>query len=963
MLRASQYDRKCWFALILFFVFANEKAVAQKRNGLYADSLFRKYALTPDTGYNPDKPYYICRCKPRESPFIRPVRTLSGNLSVVQIGNRQQYDSLHKNSLAAPASNAWKLSPALERSLNAKSNAEMKFIVTGLIIDSLLTILQGRTEHLTILRVDRPSRSVLIRCKLNFLLKELLGLREVIFADAAAEAHTETNIIGYDRSFHGINAVDYLLPGADGQGIVVGVKEQKMDEGDIDLWKRVLPSSLSAPTTSYHATVISCIIGGAGNSSYEGRGIAWKCSFFPSSFSNLFADDSSVLNTNRVSVQNHSYGTIIQPFYGAEAVSYDVLTWNNKQFVAVMSSGNQGESTAAEGRYANLSGFANLTGNFKAAKNIITIGAINNDETIPVQSSAGPLYDGRMAPQLTALGPSGTSDAAAVVSGTVSVMQQVYAGSNNRVLPPASLIKAILYNTADDIYKPGIDYKTGYGLLNSFAAIKSVLNRSYDGGFLSNGQQWTKTISVPENTAELKVTLAWTDSAATVNNDKAIQNDLDLEVLEMSSSTVYQPWVLNALPDLDSLTKPPARRRDSLNTAEQVSIRLPKAGVYQIKVKGTSVITPAIPFHVSYKTDTLNTFVFTSPLQAYDVDLNNGRPVTIRWKTFVADTAETGNLFISYNGGNTWETLIESVKLVSGKYAWPAKDTNTTAMLKMETSFGRFLSDGFVISRPIRIQVDFNCVDSFRLSWNKHRDAKTYQLYALVDSPYLKPILSTADTFAVLQRSVYPSMIYAVEPVLYNGMATARSSAVNIELQVVHCFYRTLNYELIDGNKLNLSLELSIATYADSVFFERVTATGQLLQTYGGAGVNAPNLIYRLMADEVPAGVTYLRGRIKLKTGAVVYTDIVPVLTSGKRLIWFYPNPANRNTSLNYVLQQGVPPGPKLLLFDANGRLLKQFQPLPDNINLSGLQSGMIIYRLMDDQNKTLETGKFIIMN
>jgi hypothetical protein len=185
-----------------------------------------------------------------------------------------------------------------------------------------------------------------------------------------------------------------------------------------------------------HATVIASIIGGAGNSFYDGRGIAWGCKFFPSSFSNLFADDAAVIYANEVTVQNHSYGTIIQQFYGAEAVSYDVLTWLNKNYVPVVSAGNQGETFAQEGRYANLPGYANLTGNFKMAKNVIAVAAIDNQENIPPQSSAGPTYDGRIAPQLTALGPNGTSDAAAIVSGTIAVLQQVYADSNNSALPP-----------------------------------------------------------------------------------------------------------------------------------------------------------------------------------------------------------------------------------------------------------------------------------------------------------------------------------------------------------------------------------------------------------------------------------------------------------------------------------------------------------------------------------------------
>jgi subtilisin family serine protease len=164
------------------------------------------------------------------------------------------------------------------------------------------------------------------------------------------------------------------------------------------------------------------------------------------------------------------------------------------------------------------------------AKNVITVGAIDNNENIPPQSSAGPLYDGRLAPQLIALGPNGTSDAAAVVSGTIAVIQQVYADSNYYLLPPASLVRALLYNTAEDVYSAGIDYKTGFGLLNSYAAIRSLQKKEYDSGTVKQDQSWTKTISVAARAAQLKVTLAWTDTAAAANNNKALINDLDIQV-------------------------------------------------------------------------------------------------------------------------------------------------------------------------------------------------------------------------------------------------------------------------------------------------------------------------------------------------------------------------------------------------------------------------------------------------
>lgn len=948
------------YAVLLFF-FAHLNTFAQNRKGFSNDSIFEKYTSIR-TEFQQNKPYYIIEKRKNLPSFMRIARKLSENILVVAVDNKNEYQLLSQQGKLASAKDIWKLSPQLEKQTESKKNIRQNFILTAFNLDTLLSALQANKGELTIISVNRPSQSIVVNCSPRFMKETLVGLKEVIFLDAAAEPHPETRIIGYDRSFHGINAVDLLIPGANGKNIVAGVKEQKMDENDIDLRERVLPSPLASGTTSQHATVIASIIGGAGNSGYQGKGLAWACSFFPSSFSNLFADDEATLEANKVSVQNHSYGTVIQQFYGAEAVSYDQLAWHNKNYVAVMSAGNQGEAVATEGPYANLPGFANLTGNFKMAKNVITVGAIDNKENIPVQSSAGPLYDGRLAPQLTALGPNGTSDAAAIVSGTVTVMQQIYADGNSGALPPASLIKAVLYNTADDIYRTGIDYKTGYGLLNSYAAIKAIEEKKFDGGTVQNGEQWTKTISVPANIAELKITLAWTDSAASVNNNKAIGNDLDLDVTEKNSGAVYQPWVLSTAPNADSLTKPPTRKRDSLNTAEQVSIRLPGAGDYQVRVTGTAVGTSPVPFHLSYQLDTLNTFRFTSPLQAADATRNEYGTIAIRWKTFVADSAQKGALLISYDNGTTWQPLAQAVRLLDNHFSWQAPDTAAIALLKMETAFGSFLSPSFVLSNPTRVQVEFNCADSFLLSWNKHFNATTYRIYTLTDSAYLKPVLVSSDTALLLQRALFPSRVYAVEPVLTSGLPAPRSAAQDIDLLGVKCFYRTLNYYLLDQNHVNIQVELSATAFIDSVFFENVSAAGELLQLYGGAKVVNNISIYTQAASNIRSGVTYLRGRIKLKNGTTVYTDIVPLLTSGKKFIWFYPIPAQRNGELNYVLQQGIPTSSKLQFFDVNGRLLRSYSSMPDKIELRGFSAGMVLYKLLSEEGETLETGKLLIL-
>ncbi|WP_165957985.1 S8 family serine peptidase [Segetibacter sp. 3557_3] len=949
---------RVWSAVFCLGLMLTSYATAQLK-ATEREKLFGKFSIGGPSHYRADASYYLCEWTGSRPQPARIVRQINENLAITEVLSPTAYEALSKVCRLAVANNDWKY-PGNAAQLIAGGN--QKFILTGASLDLLLKKLVVFSKDLQILTTDKPSHSVVVKCNAGFLKRYLADLKEITFIDVVHTASAEAPIIGYDRSFHGIGALAVNLPGANGNNIVVGVKEQQMDENDLDLRQRVLFSPIAGTSRSQHSTVIASIIAGAGNSYYDGRGLAWASRLFPSSFANLFADDETVLNANNVTVQNHSYGTVIQPFYGAEAVSYDVQTWRNKHFVPVFSGGNQGESFAGEGRYANLPGFANLTGNFKAAKNVITVAAINSNDEVPVQSSAGPLYDGRIAPQVTALGPNGTSDAAALVSGTVAVMQQVYAERHSGVLPSAALIKAILYNTTDAIYNLGIDYKTGYGLMNSYAAVNAMRRQQYFSDVISTGQRWAKTIRVPANAAALKVTLSWTDSAAGVNNYKALVHDLDLEVTETATGRAYHPWVLNTSAHIDSLALPPTRKRDSLNTAEQVSITLPSAGNYELSISSLSQGIHNLPFSIAYRVDTLNTFSFVSPQHASDVNRTEHENTWIRWQTFVRDTNHTGNLYVSYNSGSSWGLISRSIRLAHNKYRWLIPDTTAIAVLKMETTFGEFTSKPFYVGKPTTLNVEFNCSDSFALSWHKNKEATAYHLYRLTDSPYLQLFATVTDTFVVIQKSGSSTAVYAVEPILRSGSTAIRSAALDINQFGTQCFYKTFNYHLLDQNRLSLQLELSSSAFVDSVIFEQVTATGGLVQVYKALPVQERGTSqYTYVVNNLQSGITHIRARIILKSGAVVYTEIIPVLTSGKRSIWFYPNPAARNNPFQRVLQQGVPIGSQLLLYDGLGRLLRSYTSVPDNVNTNGLPTGLIIYKLLNSESKLVETGKLMI--
>ncbi len=257
--------------------------------------LFEEIADTAFRSFTNERPYYIIAWDKDMPRNIAVIRKLDERSAIVELNSQSAVESLKQQIRIAAANNQWKFAPGVANAVEKSKNEESTFILTGLYTDRLLEALQNRSGSIKILSVDRPSNSVIIRTTAKIMIDQLLPLKEVIFIDLRAEPRSETGIIGYNRSFHGINAVDYSIPAANGKNIVAGVKEQRMEEADLDIYKRVLPSPIAAAAITNHATVIASIIGGAGNSFYDGRGIAYGCTFFPSSFDNLFADDAAKL--------------------------------------------------------------------------------------------------------------------------------------------------------------------------------------------------------------------------------------------------------------------------------------------------------------------------------------------------------------------------------------------------------------------------------------------------------------------------------------------------------------------------------------------------------------------------------------------------------------------------------------------------------------------------------------------
>ena len=103
----------------------------------------------------------------------------------------------------------------------------------------------------------------------------------------------------------------------------------------------------------------------------------------------------------------------------------------------------------------------------------------------------------------------------------------------------------------------------------------------------SGGAAQSFSITVPANTAQLKVMLYYHDPMASASSSKQLVNDLDLTVTESLTSTVHRPLVLDNTPS--GVANNAAEGVDRLNNIEQVTINNPIAGNYTLSVSDFAI--------------------------------------------------------------------------------------------------------------------------------------------------------------------------------------------------------------------------------------------------------------------------------------------------------------------------------------------------------------------------------------
>ncbi len=256
------------------------------------------------------------------------------------------------------------------------------------------------------------------------------------------------------------------------------------------------------------------------------------------------------------------------------------------------------------------------------AKNILLVGAVNDAVTSGERdlakatqttfSSWGPADDGRIKPDVVGngfvltssgassdthyYGSSGTSMSAPNVSGSALLMLEHF----NNLFPGefmwASTIKGLIIHTADSLDDPGPDYRNGWGLMNTKAAVDHItahFEAPTTGHMIEDVLVSGTTISYEvlwNETDDLRATLVWTDPAGTPvfglnNTTPMLVNDLDLRIISPSGVTNF-PWILDPANPSHAATT----GDNNLDNVEQVYIADPtESGTYTIQIahKGT----------------------------------------------------------------------------------------------------------------------------------------------------------------------------------------------------------------------------------------------------------------------------------------------------------------------------------------------------------------------------------------
>lgn len=851
---------------------------------------------------------------------------------------------LTTNTVAQKVKYSQKISPTVQHSLTdigKDSLVPIRITISNQSTTSISSNWQlngiGNTYKVYILKANKANIQALANHPDVFLIEKVTRF-----------AREEQNIQGLEMHENEIRLLQQQYPNLQGEGIQLSLKEQIPDTMDIDYADRFTRSSLGANQQNPHAGIMATMIGGAGNTWYNSKGVAPAIRMFGSSFSNLLPDTISYFQQNQISIQNHSYGVGVENFYGTDAAAYDVQTSQNNQLLHVFSSGNSGDSASNAVRYQQIKRFANITGSFKTAKNVITIGATNKDGSVASRSSKGPLYDGRIAPFLVAAGEEGSSGAAALVSGTIALLQERAKQQYNR-LPDAALIRAILIASAEDIGLPGPDYASGYGRLQAWKAMQCFNNRQWQTDAIDNGQVKSFQIVLQKPIHQLTVALSWNDLAATPGNTKALIQDIDMYAEHQRTGRKFFPFVNSTAPHLDSLNTPARTGIDSLNNHELIQISLPDTGLYNMYIIGKA-LQKNQPYAIAYYLTEKDTFYWTQPIH-YSI-FTPKETARIQWSTSFQTNS---NIFWKPIGSSEWRSIRKNLNSGQKAIDWIVPDTTCYLQFMWENNQASFVSDTCFIGYTPVLKTGYLCSDSVRVFWNAYPNTTQYQL-ARLENGTMRVFQQTRDTSFAFSRWDYTGKHLYVQPV--GRPASPRSFSIDYSKQGIGCY---INSFLAIKNDQAGEIRLSMGTsfLVSSIHLEKqFKGVFNTIHKF----TNNSNLTWLYSDTSLQNGKNSYRVRVQLEDGRVIYSNTETIYHSIADQFWIYPNPIQKGMPVQ-VISKDINDPATLLVLNQFGQLMQKI--ILDDVNkplsTERLSRGLYFLRWISANGSLIETKKLLI--
>lgn len=730
--------------------------------------------------------------------------------------------------------------------------------------------------HFSEISFDPANHLSVIKAKKQKIDKHLLPLSHVTYIQLADRIATEESILReHNLGINGIRKVHQSQEHLDGAGLAVSVKENAFDANDIDFLGRGQTDIQSSTFITSHATDMATLIAGAGNSGKAGTGVAKKAQLYSESFENLMPAGNSQFGDRGITVQNHSYGVGIENFYGVESEAFDQQAIDKPELLHVFSSGNAGTENST-GEYSSIIQYRTLTGSFKQAKNVLVVNGTDDNGSIPDSHSAGPAFDGRIKPELSAYGGGGTSQAAALVTGAAMMIQQTYF-EKHAELPTGDMQKAILIAASDDIELPGPDFKSGYGQLNLAGAVHLVNQDWIYTGTIDSNSEETITLHIPENTSAVKVVLAWRDPPANDSDFMALVNDLNLKIEKEAEE--WLPWVLDHRADENLLGLQASRKIDTLNNVEMVTIQNPEAGDYSIIVSA-GLLTGNQDFSIAYYMEARNGFSWNYPNsidpQLVDEAINC---------YFKHSFDQLGTLAIDYLEDN-W-TDLGNISPGDRSFAFPPTRAGE-AVLRATFDGLEIKSDTFAIHAKPEMEVALLCDDKLVINWDQ-QETKSFEVSFFDENlPGLSPVQTTTDTFSIIDRTVYQGQFFTVRPIFEftNGRA---DETVKVNQQGAGCYLNNFLVSLEEDGGISAKVSLSLPSQIESLKIFKTDREDSITWV----NLNPVQTNYEFVDNDLIPGRTAYQTMITTFDGLEILSASVEVFTTDDKKYILFPNPVS----------------------------------------------------------------------